>query len=222
MIMVDPRVREFFETVETGVVTDAMYLLNIKGWMHDILPFRPNARIFGPAFTVQASYASDPKSYSRNYSVYDLSEHWNKGDVLVIDGLNAKCALMGDQIGHVCQYGGLSGVVLNGRCRDVDGIRNLKMPIFGRGPAIQLGKGILNLTAYNVPLNVAGAHVNPGDYILGDNDGVLVFPADRAIDIMYQAEMVIEVEKELEQAIRDRQPVQRIKEIVKKKAIPRP
>ncbi|MDR1621816.1 MAG: RraA family protein [Synergistaceae bacterium] len=214
----DQKVREFFSTVQTGVVTDAMYLLHLEGWMQDIFPLRPGTRVFGPAFTVQASPVT---CNLPNYSVYELSELWQAGDVMLIDGLDAPCALMGENMAHTCQYGGLSGLILNGRCRDYAEIRDLELPVFAKGPAMRLKKGFLCFSHYNVPLNMASAHVNPGDYILGDMDGVLVFPAVCAEEIMYQTEMIVEVEKEMEQAIRERWPIFKIKEIARKKSLPR-
>lgn len=209
---------DFFTTVQTGVVTDAMNLLGLKGWMQDIFPFRSESRIFGPAFTVQASYITTNDTDQKNYSIYELSELWNPGDVMVIDGMNAPCALMGENMAHRCQYEKLAGIILNGRCRDFAEIRGLKIPVFGRGPAMQLKNGILAYSHYNVPLNIAGAHVNPADYVFGDMDGVLVFPSDKIDEIMRLSNMIIKIEEEMEQAIKERRPTAEIKEIVRKKA----
>jgi len=71
--------------------------------------------------------------------------------------------------------------------------------------------------AYNVTVNIAGAQVRPGDYILGDIDGVLVVPADKLEEIKYQAEMIMEVEEEMEQAIREKRPYKELQQIIAKK-----
>lgn len=214
----DRKISNFFSTVQTGVVTDAMNVLGLKGWMRDIFPLRPEARIFGPSFTVQASFITGDNTAQKNYSVYELSELWKPGDVMLIDGMNTHCALMGENMAHRCQYEGLAGLVLNGRCRDFAEIRDLKMPVFGRGPAMHLKNGILAFSHYNVPINMAGTHVNPGDYVLGDIDGILVFPSDKAEKIMELSIMIMGIEEEMENAIRERKPTAKIKEIVLKKA----
>ncbi len=212
--------REFFENVQTGVVTDAMYLLGLEGWMTDIFPFRPEERIFGKAFTLQAvriRCKDEP-----NYTVYDMSEKWEEGDILVIDAFGESCSLMGENMAHTCMYGGLGGIVLNGRCRDYGQIRDLEMPFFGKGPAMELKNKRFKYGLYQTTLaNMAGAQVRPGDYILGDIDGVLVIPADRLEDVKYQAEMIMEVEEEMEQAIKEKRPVSEVKAIGAKKKHPR-
>lgn len=213
----DRATQEFFRAVPSGVVTDAMLLLGLEGWTTGILPLRPGSKLFGPAFTVQAAGAGVP-----NYSIYELSALWKPGDVMVIDGLDAECALMGENMAHRCQYEGLAGLVLNGRCRDCAEIRALDLPVFGRGPAMRLRKGLLDFSACQVPLQLAGARVAPGDFLLGDEDGVPVFPAGRAGDIHRQARMILEVESRMEEAMRLRLPAEEIAKIAGRKSAPRP
>lgn len=215
----DTALRAFFETVQTGVVTDAMYLLGLEGWTAGIYPFRPEERVFGKAFTVQGVRIRSKDE--PNYTIYDLAELWEEGDVLVADGLGEPCSLMGENMAHVCMYWGLAGVVLHGCCRDYGQIRDLALPVFGMGPAMELKNKRFKYGAYNVPVNIAGAQVRPGDYILGDIDGVLVMPADRLGDIRYQCEMIQQVENEMEEAIRQKRPVAEIKAIGAKKKAPR-
>ena len=218
--MLDEKVRNFYETVQTGVVTDAMYLLGLEGWMTDIFPLRPESRVFGKAFTVQAVRIRSKDE--PNYTIYDLSEKWEEGDVLVIDAFGESCSLMGENMAHTCLYGGISGLILNGRCRDYGQIRDLPMPVFGKGPAMELKNKRFKYGLYQVTLaNMAGAQVRPGDYILGDIDGVLVIPGDRLEDVMYQCEMIMQVEEEMEEAIKIKRPVAEIKAIAAKKKKPR-
>ena len=94
--MLGKKVRKFYETVQTGVVTDAMYLLGLEGWMTDIFPLRPESRVFGKAFTVQAVRIRSKDE--PNYTIYDLSEKWEEGDVLVIDAFGESCSLMGENM----------------------------------------------------------------------------------------------------------------------------
>lgn len=210
------KIKEFFMKVETGVVTDAMNLLKIQGWTTGIFPFRPEERLFGPAFTLMGT---QPKyDGEKDFTLYDLADYWNEGDILVVDGKAGPYSLMGENMVHVAQYWGLGGIVLNGRCRDYAQIRDLDIPVFGIGPAIALKKGRLRYTEYNVPVDISGVNVNPGDYILGDIDGVLVFPSRYAEDIMYQCEMIQEVEAEVEDAIKKKLPLNVIKSIIKKKS----
>lgn len=216
----DPEVKIFFDNVKTGIVTDAMHLLGIEGWMTDILPLKKGAHIFGPAFTVQGSPYRGKQE--KNYMICDLAEMIQPGDIMVFDGLGSNCSSTGEKMMQIVQRAGAGGVVLNGHCRDFDEICALQMPVFGLGPAIRMRYNIFWYTEYNVNLRMAGAQVHPGDYILGDCDGVLVIPADRLLDIKKQAELVIEVEEELDRAIAAGVSVPELKKIMQKKRTPRP
>ena len=211
----DAALKTFFTKVQTGVVTDAMYLLGLEGWTTGIFPARPEERIFGKAFTVQGMRIRSKEE--PNYTIYDFADKWEEDDVLVVDGLGERCSLMGENIAHFCQSRGISGVVLHGCCRDYSQIRDLDLPVFSMGPAMELKNKRFKFGAFDVPVNIAGAQVRPGDYILGDGDGVLVMPADRLADIKYQCEMIEEVETEMEEAIRNKLPVAELKRIMARK-----
>lgn len=211
--------KNFFSKVQTGVVTDAMYLLGLEGWATGIFPLAPEKRVFGKAFTVQGMRVRSKDE--PNYTIYDFADKWEKDDVLVVDGLGERCSLMGENMANVCEVWGLAGVVLHGCCRDYGQIRGMKLPVFSMGPAMELKNKRFKFGAYNVTVNIAGAQVRPNDYILGDVDGVLVIPAECLSDIKYQCEMIEEVESEAEEAIRKKRPIVEIKEILAKKKNPR-
>lgn len=215
----DKEVKNFFDGVKTGVITDAMHLLGIEGWTTDILPLRKGEHIFGPAFTAKGSpYRGKTE---KNYMICDFAEMLKPGDILVLDGMGNNCSCTGEKMMQIVQRAGAGGVVINGHCRDCDEIAALRMPVFSMGPAARMRYNIFWYTEYNVNLNVAGAQIHPGDYLLGDGDGVLVIPADRLLDIKKQAELVIEVETELDIAIAAGISVAELKAIMQKKRTPR-
>jgi 4-hydroxy-4-methyl-2-oxoglutarate aldolase len=209
----------FLSSIQTGVITDAMGLLGLEGWMEDIFPANKSSRLFGRAVTVQCTPVRDKDE--RTYSFYEIVDMCQPGDIIVVDGMGTTGRLMGDNMAHAAYYKGIGGIVLNGRVRDFGDISAIDMPIFSKGPAMRPVTHELKYTAVNVPIICAGAKVLPGDYIMGDIDGVLVFPADRVDDIIYQAKMILEVEKEMKKALRDRVPLEKLLEIGKKKKRPR-
>jgi regulator of RNase E activity RraA len=156
-----------------------------------------------------------------NYTFYDLAGKWNEGDIIVVGGESSDASLMGENVAHICMYAKAGGAVLNGRCRDYAEIRELEMPVFCQGPTVRLRTKYQKFTQFNVPVTCAGAQVFPGDYVFGDIDGVVVFPADRVDDIIRQAEMILEVEQDLEEAIKNGRPMSEVKNILKRKKQPR-
>ena len=212
----EEEIRSFFSKVSTGSVSDAMKLLGIDNWMDDILPIDPDKTVFGPAFTIHAALNMGPGGGQKGTAITNLCREWRPGDILVFPG----CAGAIDS--RLCMNYGAGGMILGGKCRDYREMGRLDIPVFCPGPKIRLRSNEYVTDGFNVPLDMAGAHIEPGDYIFGNADGVIVIPRDRVEDVMYQAEMVEEVERRLQEALDRRCTIEELNEIRAVKKHPRP
>jgi regulator of RNase E activity RraA len=84
--------------------------------------------------------------------------------------------------------------VIDGVCRDADRSLELNYPIFSRGNWMRTGKDRVMVDATQVPVTVGGICVEPGDYIVGDGDGIVAIPSDSADAIVDAAEEINAVE----------------------------
>ena len=82
---------------------------------------------------------------------------------------------------------GAVGVVTNGGARDTDELIKQRTPVYSRYISRTIRPGRVELDAVQVPVNVGGALVNPGDVVVADGDGVVVVPAGRAAEVAEQA-----------------------------------
>ena len=91
-------------------------------------------------------------------------------------GASGRIAPWGELLSTAARARGAAGVVMDGLTRDVRAIRDMKLPVFagGIGPLDSKGRG--KVMAIDVPVEVAGARVVPGDLVFGDADGVVVVP----------------------------------------------
>lgn len=207
----------FLRRAETGAITDAMNLLKIDGWMEDIFPAQKNAKICGRAFTVQFSVVRDPEQ--RTFNLFSVFDRCKPGDVVVVSA-DTNGAVVGENMMHAMANKQLGGMVLDGRTRDWGVIARMTIPHFSRGPAIRLPENY-KITAVQVPILCKGAVVEPDDYIVGDCDGVIAIPQKRIDDVIYQAEMVSEVEAKLEDGLNRSLSMDEIIEISSVKKSPR-
>lgn len=109
------------------------------------------------------------------------------GDVLVVSGKgNCQCSYWGDHRSLCAKMMGAAGVVIDGAFRDYEGCREVGFPVYAKaltcGTAGKSGAG-----AINVPISCGGVAVNPGDIVVGDVNGVCVFPPEQAEAIMERA-----------------------------------
>ncbi|MEO8145196.1 MAG: RraA family protein [Betaproteobacteria bacterium] len=95
-------------------------------------------------------------------------------------GASGRIAPWGELLSTAARARGAAGTVMDGLTRDVRAIREMKFPVFanGIGPLDSKGRG--KVAAIDVPVEVAGARVAPGDLVFGDADGVVVVP--RAVE----------------------------------------
>ena len=117
--------------------------------------------------------------------------------MIIIDAGSAKNhAILGEIMVLMARNKAAAGFVIDGCCRDFDTIRQGSFPVFARGITPQGpykdGPGELNYT-----ISCGGVVVSPGDIVVGDHDGVVVVPYDRAGDIVREAEAVMEKERAL-------------------------
>jgi regulator of RNase E activity RraA len=95
-------------------------------------------------------------------------------------GSSGRIAPWGELLSTAAQARGAAGAVMDGLTRDILAIRAMKFPVFagGIGPLDSKGRG--RIMAIDLPVEVAGARVAPGDLVFGDADGVVVVP--RAVE----------------------------------------
>ncbi|KAI1506170.1 ribonuclease E inhibitor RraA/Dimethylmenaquinone methyltransferase [Biscogniauxia marginata] len=133
------------------------------------------ARIFGPAVTVKMVAADDRTAPSPPRHFADYNE---KGKVMYVQqpkGLYSAC--WGGLMSTRASYLGAGGVVIDGRTRDVNEHRELGFPVFARDTSILGSNTFTRASEIDVPLQFKDdLWVNPGDYLIGDADGVVVIP----------------------------------------------
>src|SRR5438093_1101138 len=164
------RLLKEIRTIRTSLISDA---LGKGGAMdHDMHCVSANCRMAGPAVTVRV--------HTADILMVGISlSHCPKGSVLVIDGQGElNTALWGEVTTLAARLKGLQGVVIDGAIRDLYKIRRDKLPVFARAVVPNAG-GAQYAGEINVPIQCGGAIVHPGDWIVGDEDGVVVVPQDR-------------------------------------------
>jgi regulator of RNase E activity RraA len=156
-----------FRDTPAGNVCDAMDRLGAMDFR--IKPLDPASRLCGPALTVRTRPGD-------NLMVWKAVDVAQPGDVLVIATYGfATTSTFGENVVKAAKAKGVAGIVCDGLCRDVSGIRATGLPTFALG-AIPSSPSKDGPGEIGGPVSCGGVPVHPGDLVVGDEDGVVIVP----------------------------------------------
>ena len=160
-------------------------------------------RMVGPAFTVKC-LVGDARA------VAQAVDRAAPGDVLVIDaGGTDLTTPWGSMSATAAKLRGLAGCVTNGGVRDFDELIEIRFPVFAAGVRIR-GNVKHHPGWIGIPVSVGGVTVKPGDIVVGDADGVVVVPVEKAEQICSKAAKQHAKEDDIMQRIRSGESLTRI------------
>ena len=174
-----------FQTPDISDLMNRLYTMSTA--IRSMTP--THLRVLGPACTVRV-FPGD------NLMVHKALDLAKPGDVIVVDaGGSAMNAVLGDLITTKAKFRGIVGFVVDGYVRDIPDIIKLNFPVFARGVTpigpLHRGPGEVNFS-----IQCGGIVINPGDIIIGDQNGVVVVPQELAADLLQRLTLRKAAEKE--------------------------
>ena len=187
-----PDIRKVLEKVSTPNISDAMHR---SGDLRDIRPITSGLKMVGPAVTVRTY----PGDWAKPVEAIDAAK---EGEVIVIDAGGIGPAVWGELAAHSSLQKRLAGVVIDGAIRDTIEVRELGFPAFVKliMPTAGEPKGFGEI---GVPVRVGGVRVSPGDWLVGDDDGVVAIPREKVVEFTNRAMDVLERENRIRKEIQE-------------------
>jgi regulator of RNase E activity RraA len=139
-------------------------------------PLTPAQKVYGRVFPAKATTVDEipAEPYKLEIAAVDAM---TRGDVLVVDvGDDRTCGFWGELLTTACLYKRVHGVVMSACTRDMWKIRELNFPVFGIGYHPADSKGRADIIEIGEPIVLGGVSAAKGDYILGDEDGLVIIP----------------------------------------------
>lgn len=204
-------VRERFLAVDTANVADVLDDLGHRGQTLDT-GFRPlsGTRLAGWVFTIQGTTVDVPEG--KDLLKADACSRVGAEEVTVWAGGSAGACYFGELISVALAERGCMGAVVHGGARDLRWLEQHGFPVFGTDRSPQQSAGRCRVVAYQVDVAVPGASgapvtVRPGDFVLADEDGVVVVPGSLVDDVLAEAERLTEHEQEIRRALAEGLPL---------------
>lgn len=166
---------------------------------NDIRPIIAEAKIAGPAFTVEGRLSTD-SGPGHNQVQLEMFEKFDPLSIQVIDaGGDTTSAHFGGLNATACRARRVGGTITDGGTRDTHQLLGMSYPVFCRFRNPVAATGRWKVTAYQTPITLPGAviprvPVSPGDFVFADIDGVVVIPKNLIIEILIACEEHLGIE----------------------------
>lgn len=200
---------ERYRKLDSALIYDTLDAMGLSAQQLDlaIKPLDINMVVAGPAFTSKSVVSEETKKVSSprlevRTNSYQMLKAMTPGCVYVEDvGNDPVSGGLGENMGISVKLAGATGVVCDGGTRDRKALITMGFPVFSRFSSCTFSWGRRRFIDYQIPIRLSGhvskwVTVNPGDFIFGDCDGVLVIPQDLTLEVLEGAEKVAEIEEE--------------------------
>ena len=154
---------------------------DIRLMRSDIKPLCPVTRIVGTAFTVM--------SVGNIMTVLEALEQSRENDVLVVNSNNSPYAFAGELFANEAKRKKLAGIVIDGYCRDIEGIKASGIPVFAKGVCAKKAQN-QTIGKLQVPITCGDVKINPNDIIFADENGIVALSHEELPEILEKAEHI--------------------------------
>ena len=178
---------ELLGKLYTGAVADT---LDDMGYHNQCLPsdIRPLAepmKVAGPAYTVLGRPRYHDDGIDPRYKQMDMLDAIPSGTVILVDpGKEGSAAHWGELMTNTALQRGATGLVINGGVRDSLHSLDVGFPTFRKYHSPLTAAYRWNIDSFSIPIRIGGVLIEPGDFILGDIDGILVIPKNLATEVV--------------------------------------
>jgi 4-hydroxy-4-methyl-2-oxoglutarate aldolase len=189
----------------TGALTDVLdrHGLHQQTLPHELAPLREGMRLAGPVYPILGRPHPNHDYDTSIRLVLEMLGSVPTGHVAVYQTNDASSAHLGELSVTSLASRGCAGAVIDGGARDVDYILREDFPVFARYVTPQDCVSRWELLEHGeVTIVVGGVRVAPGDWIVGDRDGLVIVPGDRLEEILAEAEEKVATESEIRDAVR--------------------
>ncbi|MFP3867316.1 MAG: 3-hexulose-6-phosphate synthase [Desulfobacteraceae bacterium] len=200
----ESELRNVLNLVSAANLSDALHR---GGVLEGIRPLFQGIHLVGKALTVRTY----PGDWAKPVEAIDLA---HPGDVIVIDAGGVGPALWGELATHSAIQKKVAGVVIDGALRDSGDIIQLRFPAFTRLVMPNAGEP-RGFGEIGVPIRVGNMRVENGDWLLADDDGVVVLPHSKAVEYTNRAMDVLEKENRIREEIKEGKTLASVTELLR-------
>ena len=197
---------ERYKKLYSGAIYDVMEEMGYpdQALAPDLRPLDPDSVLAGPAFTVKGipDPTADPELREKRITLFKAM---SDPCIDVRDcSFDTRVAHYGEMNATLGLKYGCTGAVVDGGVRDSGFLKKMKFPVFSRFHTPVEALGRWSYYKWQVPINMRGilnkvVVVNPGDFVFGDIDGVIIVPKEVTLEVLVKTEKMVNTENNARQ-----------------------
>lgn len=212
MKLTKENIQELKNVLYSGILSD---VLDGMGYRNQTIgmgihPLSDETVIFGPAFT---SIGTQVYSMPENPLIAQCKvvDQLREGEIYILKTRGEyNCAVFGELFATAVRQKGGAGVMIDAMARDLKALKEMNFPLFYRGNNPKTSKGRCEINECQIPVEIEGVTINPGDYIFGDIDGIVVIPQTVAEEVIDRSLATIEQENRVRTNLQGGQSLERV------------
>lgn len=187
-----------YRKLHTPAVSDT---LDSLGYWHQNMhigwrALKKEHKVVGPAFTMRG-VASREMDKTKRLAVKALDVLYDQCVPVMTTNGDTRTGHWGELMTNAAIFHGANGAVVDGGLRDSGAVEALDFPVFYRFTCPGDALGRFNIVDYECTVECAGVVVHPGDFIFGDQDGIVVVPKHLIEEVLIGAENIVPIEDEI-------------------------
>jgi regulator of RNase E activity RraA len=204
-IPLDPRdsISQRLERCYTGVVHDIMRAMGLRDFTlpHELRPLLPERALAGPAFTIRGKVQTGCDAHETLMAWTGLLSKAPAGSIWTSQPHDRVVAHMGELSGETLKNKGVRGCITDGFIRDTNFLIDIGFQCWSRGYSPRDVVGHWLPEATEVEIRIGDVDISPGDFLVGDRDGLLRVPAAIVHEVIEASESAITKESLVRRAI---------------------
>lgn len=194
---------ERYKQLYAGAVYDVLEGLGYpdQAVSHELTAISPGMKLAGPAFTMKGTVTAERDNAGRSKRMKMICNMTSPCIEVRDQGTAYNVALYGELSATTARAHGAVGALIDGGTRDCGHLAKMGFPVFARYRSPVEAFGRYKLIECQVPIRIAGELrdtilVNPGDFIFGEEDGVIVIPKELTLEVLLECERIMGLENE--------------------------
>ncbi|CAN1547123.1 MenG Demethylmenaquinone methyltransferase [Burkholderiaceae bacterium] len=192
-----------FLGISTSTIGNVLDSLRINAIMPGLRPVVLPMRMAGVAFTVKAVVGKLGDYMPGDFSLGDVIDNLQAGDVVVIDLGGQEVASWGGLAALAAKLRGAAGLAVHGGVRDIDEIMNCGFPVYSRHVTPLSPRTRVKIVGLNLEICIGDVQILPQDIIVGDSTGLVRVPANIAREVLDEVLVLNKKDDEAMRLIRD-------------------